>query len=265
LIDKFNRKINYLRISLTDKCNLRCIYCMTEEGVKLKAHSEILRYEQIIQIVKEAAGIGIDKIRLTGGEPLIKKDIEILIEKISGIKEIKELCLTTNGTLLAQKAKKLKQAGLTSLNISLDTLVPERYREITRVGNLDDALNGIYAAIDEGFKIKLNMVVLKGKNEDEIDTMREFCRNRNIELQLINHFDLTNRKSDEYLYDRPPKCANCNRIRLLADGVLKPCLHSEAEYKVNFDNIRESLEKAILAKPEIGASGSSRSMFEIGG
>jgi cyclic pyranopterin phosphate synthase len=231
---------------------------MPEEGVKLKAHKEILRYEQIIQILKEATKIGINKVRLTGGEPLIKKDIEILIEKISGIKEIKEFCLTTNGTLLAPKAKWLKQAGLTSINI-------EKYREITRVGNLADALKGIYAAIDEGFKIKLNMVVLKGKNEDEIDTIREFCRDKNIELQLINHFDLAHRKSDEYLYDRPPKCANCNRIRLLADGVLKPCLHSEAEYKVNFDNIRESLEKAILAKPEIGASGSSRKMFEIGG
>jgi GTP 3',8-cyclase len=265
VLDKFNREINYLRISLTDKCNLRCIYCMPEEGLQLKEHKDILRYEQIEQIVKEAVGLGINKIRLTGGEPLIKKDIEILIEKIAGIKGIRELCLTTNGILLAQKAKKLKQAGLTSVNISLDTLQPEKYKEITRGGNLADVLKGIDEAIKEGFKIKLNMVVLKDKNEDEIDDIRRFCLNKNIKTQLINHFNLRSNKNDEYFYDRPPKCKNCNRIRLLSDGVLKPCLHSEAEYKVNFDNIRESLEKAIFSKPERGSSCVSRKMFEIGG
>lgn len=265
MLDKFNREINYLRISLTEKCNLRCIYCMPEEGIALKQHKDILRYEQIVQIVQEAALLGINKIRLTGGEPLIKKDIELLIEKLAEIKEIKELCLTTNGVLLTQKAKILKQAGLTSINISLDTLQPEKFREITRGGNLADVLKGIDQAISEGFKIKLNMVVLKDKNEDEIDDMRRFCQNKNIKLQLINHFNLSNSKNDEYFYDRPPKCKNCNRIRLLSDGVLKPCLHSEAEYKVNYDNIRDSLEKAILSKPERGSSCSSRKMFEIGG
>ena len=159
MLDKFNREINYLRISLTEKCNLRCIYCMPEEGIPLKQHKDILRYEQIEQIVQEAARLGINKIRLTGGEPLIKKDIELLIKKLAGIKEIKELCLTTNGILLTQKAKILKQAGLTSINISLDTLQPEKFKEITRGGNLDDVLKGIDQAIAEGFKIKLNMVV----------------------------------------------------------------------------------------------------------
>ena len=265
MLDKFNREINYLRISLTDKCNLRCIYCMPEEGMKLKQHKDIMRYEQIVQIVKEASQLGINKIRLTGGEPLIKKDIELLIEKLAGIKEIKELCLTTNGILLTQKAKILKQAGLTSINISLDTLQPEKYKEITRGGNLADVLKGIDQAVNEGFKIKLNMVVLKDKNEDEIDDMRRFCQNKNIKLQLINHFNLSNNKNDEYFFDRPPKCKNCNRIRLLSDGILKPCLHSETECKVNYDNIRESLEKAILSKPERGSSCTSRKMFEIGG
>ncbi len=265
MLDKFNREINYLRISLTDKCNLRCIYCMPEEGLQLKQHKDIMRYEQIEQIVKEAVLLGINKIRLTGGEPLIKKDIEILIEKIAGIKGIKELCLTTNGILLAEKAKKLREAGLTSINISLDTLQPEKYKEITRGGNLDDVLKGIDEAIAEGFKIKLNMVVLKDKNEDEIDDIRRFCLNKNITTQLINHFNLKSNKNDEYLFDRPPKCKNCNRIRLLSDGVLKPCLHSEDEYKINFANIRESLQKAILSKPQRGSSCTSRKMFEIGG
>lgn len=265
MLDKFNREINYLRISVTDKCNLRCIYCMPEEGVELKNHKDILRYEQIVRIVEEAAILGINKIRLTGGEPLIKKDIEVLIEKLAAIKEIKELCLTTNGILLAQKAKKLKQAGLTSINISLDTLQPEKYNEITRGGNLADVLKGIDQAVNEGFKIKLNMVVLKDQNEDEIDDIRRFCLNKNIKTQLINHFNLRNDKNDEYFFDRPPKCKNCNRIRLLSDGILKPCLNSEAEYKVNFNNIRESLERAILSKPERGLSCTSRKMFEIGG
>jgi GTP 3',8-cyclase len=265
MLDKFNREINYLRISVTDKCNLRCIYCMPEEGVQLKQHKEILRYEQIEQIVRQAAGLGINKVRLTGGEPLVKKDIEFLIERLAKIKGIKELCLTTNGILLAQKAKILKQAGLTSMNISLDTLQPEKFKEITRVGNLADVLKGIDAAIEEGFKIKINMVVLKGINEDEIDDIRRFCRDKNIKSQLINHFSLKHNKNDENFFDRPPKCKNCNRIRLLSDGVLKPCLHSETEYRINMDNIRESLEEAILAKPERGLSCNTKKMFEIGG
>jgi len=265
MVDQFDRIINYLRISLTDRCNLRCIYCMPEDGVPLKDHKEILRYEQIEQIVKEAAGIGIKKVRLTGGEPLIKKDIEVLIKKLSAIEEIKELCLTTNGTMLDRKAKILKQAGLTSLNISLDTLQPVKYREITRGGNLADVIRGINQALYENFVIKINMVVLTGKNEDEIDDIRKFCLDRNIRLQLIRNFDLHNNKNDEYTYDRPPKCTACNRLRLLSDGTLKPCLHSDIEFKVNFDNIRESLEQAILAKPQKGSLCNSRKMFEIGG
>ncbi|NTW06820.1 MAG: radical SAM protein, partial [Syntrophaceae bacterium] len=112
MLDRFNREVNYLRISVTDRCNLRCIYCMPEEGMQFKQHEDILRYEQIEQIVKEAAKLGINKVRLTGGEPLVKKDIEFLIEKLAKIDGIKELCLTTNGVLLAQKAKILKKAGL---------------------------------------------------------------------------------------------------------------------------------------------------------
>ncbi len=263
--DTFNREINYLRISLTDKCNLRCIYCMPEEGLQLKQHKDIMRYEQIIKIVQEAAGLGINKIRLTGGEPLIKKDIELLIEKLAAIKDIKELCLTTNGVLLAEKAQILKKAGLNSINISLDTLQPQKYKDITRGGDIADALKGIDQAIVEGFKIKINMVVIKDKNEDEIDDMRNFCLKKDIKLQLINHFNLSNKKNDEYFFDRPPKCKQCNRIRLLSDGTLKPCLHSDTEYKIDYDNIRESLEKAILSKPENGSSCTERKMFEIGG
>lgn len=265
MLDRFNREINYLRISVTDRCNLRCIYCMPEEGIQFKQHEKILRYEQIEQIVKEAAQLGINKVRLTGGEPLIKRDIEFLIERLARIEGIKELCLTTNGILLAKKAKILKEAGLTSMNISLDTLQPGKFRQITRVGDLADVLKGIDAAIEEDFKIKINMVVLKDINENEIEHIRRFCQEKNIRSQLINHFNLKQNKNEQYLFDRPPKCGNCNRIRLLSDGVLKPCLHSEIEYKIDMANIRESLIKAILSKPERGLSCNSRKMFEIGG
>ncbi|MFH0702416.1 MAG: radical SAM protein [bacterium] len=265
MLDRFNREINYIRISVTDKCNLRCIYCMPEEGISLKSHSEILRYEEIELILKEAVKLGINKIRLTGGEPLFKRDIETLVKKISSIDGIKQLCMTTNGTLLSQKAKILKQAGLNSINISLDTLDPEKYRKITRIGNIKDVFNGIEAALDEGFFVKLNMVVLKDINEDEVQAMQEFCQKRHILLQLINHFSLNSVKQNEYYFDRPPKCKNCNRIRLLCDGVLKSCLHSDEEYRVDFNNIAKSLKNVILSKPEKGSSCTLKKMVEIGG
>lgn len=265
MLDKFNRKINYLRISVTDRCNLRCVYCMPEEGIQLMNHNEILRYEEIETVVKEAAALGINKVRLTGGEPLTRKNIESLIEKISNINEIEHLSLTTNGTLLADKAESLKKAGLTSINISLDTLDKERYEKITRGGNIKDVVDGIESAIDNKFLIKLNMVVLKDLNIDEIENMQKFCNDRNIKLQLINHFNLNAQKQDNYKFDRPPKCSACNRIRLLSNGVLKPCLHSDMEYKINFENISDSLKQTILAKPEKGLVCSSKQMIEIGG
>lgn len=265
MLDRFNREINYLRISITDRCNLRCIYCMPEEGIVLKQHADILRYEQIERIVREAVCLGINKVRLTGGEPLIKRDIQVIIEKIAAIEGIRELCLTTNGILLAGKAKMLKQAGLTGINISLDSLQPEKYRTITRGGSLADVLAGIDEAVSTGFKIKVNMVVLKDINENEISSIRRFCLEKNIGTQLINHFNLRSNKRDDYLFDRPPKCLNCNRIRLLSDGVLKPCLHSDAEFRIDFSDVRGSLMKAILAKPERGFSCMVRNMSEIGG
>ncbi|OGI26947.1 MAG: molybdenum cofactor biosynthesis protein MoeA [Candidatus Melainabacteria bacterium RIFOXYA12_FULL_32_12] len=265
MLDRFNREINYIRISVTDKCNLRCIYCMPEEGVPIKDHSEILSYEKIELIVKEAVKLGIAKVRLTGGEPLIKRDIETLVKKISLIDGIRQLCMTTNGTLLSQKIKVLKEAGLNSINISLDTLNPEKYKKITRGGNIQNTLDGIEAALDEGFLLKLNMVVLKGINDDEIESMKEFCYENYISLQLINHFSLNSTKLEQYTFDRPPKCKNCNRIRLLSDGTLKSCLHSEEEYKVDFNNITESLKNIILSKPKKGSMCTSRKMVEIGG
>jgi cyclic pyranopterin phosphate synthase len=169
LADSFLRPINYLRISVTDRCNLRCIYCMPPEGIALMPHSDILTYEEIFTLVKAAADLGIDRVRLTGGEPLVRSGLVDLVRMIAGIKTINDLSLTTNGTLLAKYAADLKEAGLMRVNVSLDTLKPERFRQITRCGELEDTLKGIAVANKVGLTpVKINMVVMAGVNDDEI-------------------------------------------------------------------------------------------------
>ena len=169
LIDSNNRRINYLRISVTDRCNLRCIYCMPEGGVPWIPHDEILTYEEIATIVRIGAGLGINKIRLTGGEPLTRAELPKLIEMLSGINGIDEVSLTTNGTLLKEQVLALKEAGLRRINISLDSFKPEIFKQITRLGNLQDVLNGIESAKDAGLNpVKIDMVVIKDVNDNEI-------------------------------------------------------------------------------------------------
>ena len=167
--DSFGRSINYLRISVSDRCNLRCTYCMPPEGVPQMPHSEILSYEEIWTVARAAAKLGIDRIRLTGGEPLVRAELPKLIKMFSQIEGIQELSLTTNGTLLKKYALELKQAGLSRVNVSLDTLKPDKFRYITRVGELKDVLDGIEAAKEAGFDpVKINTVVMRGINDDEI-------------------------------------------------------------------------------------------------
>jgi len=169
LVDTYGRKINYLRISVTDRCNLRCIYCMPPEGIPSIPHADILRFEEIARIVRIAAEMGITKIRLTGGEPLVRRDIHHLVAMLTNTPGLVDIAMTTNGTLLARYAAKLKAAGLHRVNVSLDTLQPARYRTITRLGNLSDALAGIKAAQREGLlPVKINMVVIRGQNDDEV-------------------------------------------------------------------------------------------------
>ena len=187
-LDSFGRSINYLRISVTDRCNLRCLYCMPPEGVPQMPHSEILSYEEIRTVVRAAAELGINRIRLTGGEPLVRADLPKLIEMLSQIEGIQELSLTTNGTVLKKYALELKQAGLSRVNVSLDTLKPDKFRYITRLGELKAVLEGIEAAKETGFEpVKINTVVMRGINDDEIPdfarmTYEEGCHVRFIEL-----------------------------------------------------------------------------------
>jgi len=168
-MDRYGRLIDYLRVSVTDRCNLRCIYCMPEEGVQLCSHDEILRYEEIVAVVRAAAELGISKIRLTGGEPLVRLGIVDLVRELAAVPGIEDLAMTTNGTLLARYAADLAEAGLRRVNISLDTLQPARFRAITRRGDLRDTLAGIDAANSAGLTpVKINTVVMRGVNDDEV-------------------------------------------------------------------------------------------------
>lgn len=197
MIDNFGREINYLRISVTDRCNLRCCYCMPAEGcVNLIPHSEILSFEEILRLTEAAASIGIGKIRLTGGEPLVRHSIVDLIRRMNQIDGINEIDITTNGVLLADMAEDLKEAGVRRVNISLDTFDADKYRMITRGGDINRVLKGIEAAERVGLTpIKINCVALKGFNDDEFDdfvnlTREKDLRVRFIELMPIGHNDL---------------------------------------------------------------------------
>ncbi len=265
MYDRYDRRIRYLRISVTDRCNLRCRYCMPEDGVPLRSHAEMISYERIVEVVREAALLGIDKVRLTGGEPLVRRGIADLIAMLAKVPGLSHVAMTTNGVLLPDYAASLRAAGLSSINVSLDTLDPDRYRAITRGGDIRRPLAGIEAALREGFPLKINMVVMEDTPGDETERMRAFCGERGIRLQLINHYSLGRTKRDDYVFDRPPRCSECDRIRLLSDGTLKPCLHSNDEIPVDFSNIRESLERAILAKPAAGGVCDNRDMAQIGG
>ncbi|OGN97754.1 MAG: cyclic pyranopterin phosphate synthase MoaA [Chloroflexi bacterium RBG_13_51_36] len=188
MLDSFGRSINYLRISVTDRCNLRCIYCMPPEGVPQMSHSEILSYEEIQSVVRAAAELGVNKVRLTGGEPLVRADFPHLVKMLSQINGIEELSLTTNGILLKKYALELRQAGLSRVNVSLDTLKADKFRYITRLGELKDVLEGIEAAKEAGLSpVKINTVVMRHMNDDEIldfarMTYREGWHVRFIEL-----------------------------------------------------------------------------------
>jgi cyclic pyranopterin phosphate synthase len=188
LLDPYKRKINYLRISVTDKCNLRCRYCMPEEGIPLISHGAILTYEEILRIVRVFAAEGISKVRLTGGEPLVRKGIIDFISRLSQIEEIKDLSLTTNGILLKEYAQDLKRAGLKRINVSLDSLIKERFCQITRRDEYRRVWNGIEEALRVGlFPIKINMVAIKELNDDEIESFARLTLHLPLTVRFIEY------------------------------------------------------------------------------
>ena len=317
MIDSHGRDITYLRISVTDKCNLRCRYCMPEEGVCKKNHADMLCEDEIIMAVETAASLGIRKIRITGGEPLVKKNIVSICRRTAAVAGIEEVCLTTNGILLPQLGKELKTAGVKRINLSLDTLDPEKYTYITRIGKLEAFRAGLDAAFDAGFeKVKVNAVLIGGFNDDEIVTLAELTRQYPLDMRFIELMPILG--SDEFgqaayvpysrvleklpeaepvpqdggvakLYRLPGAmgniglispvnahfCGECNRLRLTADGKLKPCLHATDEYSINgldFDGMKAVMEQAIRNKPAwhgdldaVHRSKAGRNMNEIGG
>ncbi len=191
MLDSYGRKISYLRVGVTDFCNLRCIYCMPPEGVPPRSHGEILRFEEIERVVRVATRLGIDKVRLTGGEPLVRRGVEDLVRIIAGIPGIYDLALTTNGMRLAEMASGLKAAGLRRVNISLDSLKPERFKEITRGGDLGQVWRGIEAARRVGLApIKLNVVVMRGVNDDEVAEFAGLTISQDLHIRFIELMSL---------------------------------------------------------------------------
>ena len=188
LIDKFSRVHSYLRISVTDRCNLRCSYCMPSCGIDWKEHSSVLTYEEITRLATLFVNLGIKKIRITGGEPIVRKNIEKLILNLSLIPGLETLAMTTNGVLLKSKAHLLKKSGLNALNISLDTLQRERFEQITLKDNFNDVIEGVYSALEAGFNpIKLNVVIMADINNDEIIDFVHFVKDKPINIRFIEY------------------------------------------------------------------------------
>ena len=272
MYDACGRRVHYLRISVTDRCNLRCVYCMPADGVLPVPHARILSFEAMAAVARVAATLGFDKVRVTGGEPLVRRGVLDFISMLATIRGLTTLAMTTNGTLLAPVAAELKRRGLTSVNVSLDTLDPERYRALTRGGRVADAVAGVRAARAVGLPVKLNVVV---PLEDDGQTAAEsalslaavqaFAREEGCAVQTIRRYRLTDMKADSVATTRPPPCHECNRVRLLATGLLKPCLHSELTIPVDFGDIEGSLRACVAAKPGHGGAAEAHVVSAIGG
>ena len=319
MTDGYGRKIEYLRMSVTDACNLRCVYCMPADGMAECPCRRVMRAEEFVEIARAAAELGMKKLRITGGEPLVRSDIIDLARALGEIDGIRDISMTTNATLLAPMAEELYKAGVHRINISLDTLNADKYKKITRGGRLSDALDGIRAAREAGMSpIKLNTVLIGGFNDDEIEPLCRLTLDHDVQLRFIELMPIGD-TADEFtksaflpdsevlrrvpelekipseahsvarLYKLPGAmgevglisplsnhfCAECNRLRLTADGCLKPCLHSAEEIPVrglHGEDLKRAILTAVGHKPEqhvalsaTERSESKRSMYRIGG
>lgn len=326
MLDGFGRQIEYLRISVTDKCNLRCVYCMPEEGLPWLRRDEILSYEEVTEVVRVMAGMGLKRVRLTGGEPLVRKDLPHLVEMLARVEGIENIALSTNAVLLAPVAHQLRDAGVSRVNISLDSLRPDRADAIARrPGTLAKVMQGLDAAQEVGFApIKINVVLMRGQNDDEVPEFAELSRNRplhvrfievmptesNLELSASNFLscdealDAVRAVDDLIPVKGPPGngpatyysfpdalgtigvitpmshnfCGNCNRMRLTADGDLRPCLFGmiqtplrdplrRGEDLVPYINetLRIKPEKHLLVQGSAEGSGGLVALSQTGG
>ena len=323
--DAQGRRIGYLRLSVTDRCNCRCAYCMPADGVPMLSHDDVCSFEELARITEACCELGVSKVRLTGGEPLVRRGLPGLVRMLREVPGVRELAMTTNATLLAPVAAELRAAGLDRLNVSLDSLRPERYATITRGARLDDALAGLRAAGDAGFTgTKVNCVLMGGVNDDEVADIAALARDQPVDVRFIELMPIgpaarwprarflpaeavleavpelepargrdgaragADRDGGAELFSvpgwagrvgliRPMShrfCAGCTRIRVTADGRLKPCLHSADEVSLRGlagEELRAALLAGIALKPAhhdmdgTHASESARAMNEIGG
>lgn len=265
MFDHFNRQINYLRISVTDRCNLRCIYCMPEEGIQLLNRADILSFEEIADFTRMAVENGITKVRLTGGEPLVRKDFVKLVAMLAAIDGLEDLSMTTNGILLSEHAVDLKKAGLNRINISLDTVNPDKFCQITRNGDLAKVLEGIEAARNAGLEpIKINCVII-GQPDDDSRKLKQFCETRGLSLRFIHQMNLKTGEFSTIEGGEGGNCNKCNRVRLLANGDIKPCLFSDLSYNIRKLGHQEALNLALGNKPRSGTYNQSGEFYNIGG
>jgi cyclic pyranopterin phosphate synthase len=238
---------------------------MPEEGIQNLDHSEILSFEEITEFTRLAVENGITKVRLTGGEPLVRKGIVDLVAMLAAIEGLEDLSMTTNGTLLSKFAFELKKAGLRRVNISLDSVNPESYCQITRNGNLADVFEGIDAARAAGFQpIKINCVLL-GQPTNETQQLKAFCEDRNLKLRFIHQMNLKTGEFSTVEGGEGGNCSKCNRVRLLANGDIKPCLFSDLAYNIRKLGSLDALNLALGNKPKSGTYNKSGEFYNIGG
>lgn len=266
MLDQFNRKINYLRISVTDRCDLRCRYCMPAEGVEWIEHSRVISFEEIVETVKVAVNLGVEKIRLTGGEPLVRKGIVDLVRMIAEIPGVKDLAMTTNGQQLEQYAGDLAKAGLQRVNVSLDTLDEIKYTHLTRRGDINKVFKGLEAAQEAGLlPIKINCVVNELTTETDKIELREFCKSNNYNLRFIRQMSLQDGTFYPVEGGEGGQCNICNRIRLTATGDVKPCLFSEHGYNIREFGAENAILMAVGNKPKVGEKNKVNQFYNIGG
>ncbi|MCP4196918.1 MAG: GTP 3',8-cyclase MoaA [Proteobacteria bacterium] len=278
LLDSHSRKINYLRLSITDRCNLRCAYCMPPGEVRKIAQADVLRFEEMIEVARVATTLGVNKVRITGGEPLVRRGVVRIVREISSFPGVETVAMTTNGTRLEKYVSVLKEAGLTRLNVSMDTLKPETYMEISRGGDLQSVLNGIDAALECGFPVKINTVLGDWLQPGDVSQFVEFALEKGVEVRFIEQMSFeddkpylpqdeviewiknrhrvivlpTDRKSSHvrrfdcdgatlgFISPRShPFCSECNKLRLTPNGQLRACLASTTHVDV----------RAVLRRP----------------
>jgi cyclic pyranopterin phosphate synthase len=239
---------------------------MPADGIQLMQHSDILSYEEMLAVVKVGVSLGISKVRITGGEPLVRKGIVSFVEMLSKIEGIRDLGMTTNGILLERFANDLATAGLHRVNISLDTMDPDRFRKLTRGGDIDAVFRGIKAAQEAGlYPIKINTVIRDSRNEPDAVAVKEFCEKNKLEIRYIHMMELSKGEFSVVEGGEGGDCANCNRLRITADGIIAPCLFSNQKYSVRKLGTEEAFRQALQNKPACGSVNQVGQFYNIGG